>query len=724
MDPRITSAARLQHQKNYPAAEQIYRAVLATQPRNADAMLLLGLLLHETHRNDLAVEMLRRAAGIQRNRIDIRQTLARVLQFSGRIKEAADEAREVLRLQPMDAESHYAVALLLLQMGDAAGALPSARRASELAPRNAAILVTVSRIYSALKMAGEAMIAAERAIAVDPNHADAHIDRGQLLQNQGQLDKAIGAYQTGLKLSPQNRSALNNIGACLLLKGLAADSIPWFEKAAKVVPDSPLPPNNIGAAYKELGRIDDALQYYHRSIQLDPKYADAYCNVGGAYATIAEHGKAIDACREALRVNPSFAEVGSNLLFTTLSPGNWSKQQVFEEHRDWARRHESPLATEVLSASVESRPRGPMSRRLKIGYLSPDFREHSIRYFMEPIFVTHDRSRFEVFAYATGRRRDEVSDRLKDEVDQWHSVSELTDKQLAELIRSHGIDVLVDLAGHTAENRLLVFARKPAPVQVTYLGYPTTTGMSAVDYRLTDSIADPPGADEFYTEKLVRLPQAFFVYSDDPNKPLDSTLPADRNGIFTFGSFNSFTKINDETLDAWADILLAVPNSRLLMKARPVDNPSTRQKLLSFFSARGISSDRLDFRPWLSMPEHIQLLGTGVDLMLDTFPYNGHTTTCQALWMGVPVVTRSGDSFRSRVGHTIMQHMNLMELVAGSWQEYHDIAVGMAADLPKLRNLRSTLRQKMIASPLCDAAGFTRSLEQAFTEMVARRDQI
>jgi predicted O-linked N-acetylglucosamine transferase (SPINDLY family) len=716
MDPRITTAARLQHQKNYAAAEQIYRTVLASQPRNADAMLLLGLLLHETHRNKLSVEMLRRAAGIQRNRIDIRQTLARVLQFSGRIQEAVVEAREVLRLQPMDAESHYALAQLLLQLGDPAGALPSARRASELAPKSAAILVALSRIYSALKMSGEAMAAVERAIAAEPNFADAHIDRGQLLQNQGQLDRAITAYQTGLKYSPQNKSGLNNIGACLLLKGLAAESIPWFEKAAKLVPDSPLPPNNIGAAYKELGRIDDALMQYHRSIQLDPKYADGYCNIGGAYATIAEHEKAIAACREALAVNPAFAEVGSNLVYTTLSPSNWSKQQVFEEHLDWNRRHAAALANETPILS----PRQPNSR-LRIGYLSPDFREHSIRYFMEPIFVTHDRSNFEVFAYATGRRRDEVSDRLKSQVDQWHSVSELTDQQLADRIRAHGIDILVDLAGHTAENRLLVFARKPAPVQVTYLGYPTTTGMSAVDYRLTDSIADPPGADEFYTEKLVRLPHAFFVYSDDPTKPLDPVLPADRNGIFTFGSFNSFTKINDETLHAWAGILLAVPNSRLLMKARPVENPSTRQKLLSFFSTRGISSDRLDFRPWLTMPEHIQLLGTGVDLMLDTFPYNGHTTTCQALWMGVPVVTRSGDSFRSRVGHTIMHHLEMTALVAGSWQEYHEIAVGLATDLSKLRALRPMLRSKMIASPLCDAVSFTRSLEQAYSDMLVQR---
>jgi protein O-GlcNAc transferase len=716
MDPRINSAAKLQQQKNYPAAEQIYRAVIANQPRNPDALLLLGLLLHETNRNEPAIEMLRRAVSADSRRVVIRQTLARVLQFSGRFTEAVIEAREVVRLQPLDAESHYAVAQLLMQAGDPAGALPSARRASELNPRSAAVFVTLSRIHSALKFAPEAMAAVDRALAADPNYPDAHVDRGQLFQNQGQLDKAIVSYQTGLKFAPQNKSALNNLGACLLLKGLAAESIPWFEAAAKVVTDSPLPVNNIGAAYKELGRIDDALVQYQRAIQIDPGYADGYCNIGGAYATIAEHEKSIAACREALQINPAFAEVQSNLVYTTLSPSDWTRQRVFEEHLDWNRRHALPLASEILPPTDLQ-----LNRRMRIGYLSPDFREHSIRYFMEPIFIAHDRSRFEVFAYATGRRRDDVSDRLKSEVDQWHSVSELTDGQLADLIRSHRIDILVDLAGHTAENRLLVFARRPAPVQVTYLGYPTTTGMSTVDYRLTDSIADPTGADAFYTEKLVRLPHAFFVYSDDSTKPLEPSLPADRSGIFTFGSFNSFTKINDETLDAWAGILRDTPNSQLLIKARPVENPSTRKKLLAFFAQRGIGAERLDFRPWLTMPEHIALLGTGIDLMLDTFPYNGHTTTCQAIWMGVPVVTRSGDTFRSRVGHTIMQHLDLADLVADHWQDYHRIALEMAANRQRLRTLRQSLRQRMQASTLCDAAAFTRSLEEAYSSMWMQR---
>jgi protein O-GlcNAc transferase len=296
----------------------------------------------------------------------------------------------------------------------------------------------------------------------------------------------------------------------------------------------------------------------------------------------------------------------------------------------------------------------------------------------------------------------------------------LNDRQLADLIRSHQIDILVDLAGHTSDNRLLTFARKPAPVQVTYLGYPTTTGLTTIDYRLTDSIADPPGADEFYTEKLIRLPNGFFVYGDDPTKPLDPMLPADRTGVFTFGSFNSFTKINDPTLEAWANILRAVPNSRLLMKARPVENPSTRQKLLAFFKDRGITTDRLDLRPWVTMPEHIALLGSGIDLMLDTFPYNGHTTSCQCLWMGVPVVTRSGNTFRSRVGETILLHLDLSDFIARDFEEYQHIAIALATDLTRLRSLRPLLRERMIASPLCDARGFTRALEEAYQSMAMR----
>ena len=713
MDPRITSAARYHQQKNYPAAEQIYRRVLLTEPKNIDALLLLGLLLHETSRNEEAIETLRRALKIQPHRAEVRQTLVGPLMALGRLAEAIVEARELARLRPLVAETHQVAAKLLLQAKDAISALPYAKRAAELQPKSPDIFVTLGRVYQQMNLTSDALAAVDRALALVPNHADALIDKAVLRQSQGQLDEAIALYEAGLRVAPKNVAALNNLGSCFLIKTRSGDAIRCFEAAAELSPTNPKPRNNVGAVLKELGCIDQAIPHFERALQLDPMYADGYCNIGACYATIGEHKLAIAASREALRVQPDYAEVGSNLLLSTLSSTDISAEEVFAEHVAWDRAHAAGLRNQLPAVAIDANP----NRRIRIGYVSADFREHSVRYFIEPILAAHDRSQFEIVCYATGRRRDEVTDRLATLVDAWHFVAELTNQQLAELIRSHRIDILVDLAGHTSDHRLLTFARKPAPVQLTYLGYPTTTGLTAMDYRLTDSITDPPGSDRFYAEKLVRLPHAFFVYRDDPAAWFDPTLPVDRKGVFTFGSFNSFTKINDDTLDSWATILRGVPNSRLLMKARPLENPSTRQRVLGFFADHGVTADRLDLRAWVSLSEHTTMLGSAIDLMLDTFPYNGHTTSCQAIWRGVPVVTRSGDTFRSRVGECILRHLDLDDFVGRSKEEYEQKAIQIASDLPRLRELRPVLRDRMLRSPLCDALGFTRSLEQAYREI-------
>ena len=358
-------------------------------------------------------------------------------------------------------------------------------------------------------------------------------------------------------------------------------------------------------------------------------------------------------------------------------------------------------------------------RRLRIGYVSPDFREHSVRYFIEPIIADHDRSQVQVICYATGVHRDGTTDRLVKLADEWHDAAGLTDDQFADLIRLHRTDILVDLAGHTAENSLLVFARRPAPVQVTYLGYPTTTGMASIDYRLTDAVADPPGSDEFYTEELLRLPKAFFVYHADEKMPYEAALPADRNGFVTFGSFNNFGKIHPVLLDAWSEILAAVPNSRLVMKSKSLSNPSTQQTVRSAFSNRGISMDRVDMRSWVPLNEHHEML-SGLDLMLDSYPYNGHTTSCQSIWMGVPVLSWAGKTFRSRVGLSMMTQLDLLDFVTTSREQYVQKAIALAMDLRRLRDVRPGLRQRMAGSPLYDAPAFCRALEGVYREMFSK----
>jgi len=712
-DARLAHAARLHQSKNYPAAEQAYRFILSHQPNHADALLLFGNLLHETGRHEEAVQTLRRGIAVNHRALELRRAIVGPLVALGELPQALEQAREVVRLSPASAPAHLTVAQLMGRAGDYTGAEPHARRAVELAPDGAAGWLVLARSLVHMNRPGEAMSAFNRAVTIAPGFADAAVERAYLLQVHGRLEDAVAGYEQALRVSPANVAALNNAGTCYLMLARPAQGVPLFEAAARLEPTHAQPRNNVGVALKESGRIDDALPHLMAAMQLDPAYAAPASNIGAAYAAVADHARAIEAYRLAESIEPAFDAAGSNALLSLLSMDGVEPAAVRVAHVDWGRRHAEPLG---LSPPPIADP--APGRRLRLGYLSPDFREHSVRHFIEPVLATHDRSAVEVFCYAAGQRRDDVTARLARLADAWHDVAGAATAPTADLIRGHGIDVLVDLAGHTSDNRLLTFARRPAPVQVTWLGYPATTGLRAIGYRLTDAVADPPGADAFYTERLVRLPDAFFVYADDSTKPYDATLPADRNGHVTFGAFNSYSKVTPATLAAWAVTLAAVPNSRLLMKAKPLENPSTRAAIVAAFAAAGVTEDRLDLRTWVPLDEHVDLLGS-VDLMLDTFPYNGHTTTLQAMWMGAPTLTRHGTEFRGRVGLSIMTQLGLPEFAVDSAERYLLRAVELATDLTRLRELRPTWRDRLRASPLCDVGRFTRGLEAAYRGMWA-----
>jgi predicted O-linked N-acetylglucosamine transferase (SPINDLY family) len=536
------------------------------------------------------------------------------------------------------------------------------------------------------------------------------IDLALQLHQQGELTKAVEAYQAGLALEPNHLAALNNLGACYLTLGRVDDGIQLLEKAAKLNPTEPRMRNNIGTAFEDLGKFDEAIEQYKAAYAIDPTYAESLNNLGAVYGVSGKHDLAIASYREALRVRPDFPTAHSNLLMSMVQQSEIPEQQVFDEHLNWAAVH-----TKGLPQRGDF-PDSGQHRRLRIGYVSPDFREHSVRRFIEPVLAAHDRSQFEVFCYAVTAKQDAATSRLKSLVETWRFVPGLDDAQLADQIRADGIDILIDLAGHTSEHRLLAFARSPAPVRVTYLGYPATTGLASIQYRLTDSLTDPSGSESFCTEQLVRLPHAFFTYEFDPAAPYEPSLPADRNGYFTFGSFNNFAKINQPMLQSWADILMAVPGSRLILKAKPMGNQSTKDDIVNFFSSHGIDPSRLDLLAWVDSTEHQRLMSS-VDLALDPFPYHGHTTSCESVWMGVPFVTRAGNTFRSRVGVTILHHLDLIDFIADSEKQYVEKAIRFASDLTRLRKLRPILRDRMRASTLCDAAGFTRSLEHAYREM-------
>jgi protein O-GlcNAc transferase len=386
-------------------------------------------------------------------------------------------------------------------------------------------------------------------------------------------------------------------------------------------------------------------------------------------------------------------------------------QSVFEEHLRWAARHADPLTPVPPRRALDRAP----DRRLKIGYVSPYFRQHAISVFTEPVLAAHDHQHFEILCYSDLKHPDAVSQRFRAAADRWIDTAADSDAQLAERIAAEGVDILVDLTGHLEGSRLLAFARKPAPIQVTYIGYQNTTGMRAMDYRLTDDFADPPGmTDRYYSERLVRLPRAFFCYQPASEAPPVNRLPALDRGRITFGSFNKLAKVTGEVLSTWAQVLAAVPDSRLLILADP--STAAHERVQAVMAAHRVAGQRVEFVAKRPRREYLEL-HQQVDIALDAFPFNGHTTLCEALWMGVPVVMLAGQTYVSRFGGSALRNLNLEAWIAASTDEYVRTAVDWAGDLERLQSLRGGLRPRMLASPLLDAVGFTRNLEAVYRQL-------
>lgn len=594
-----------------------------------------------------------------------------------------------------------------------------------------------------------AIAAFRQAIGLNARLAEAHHQLGNALKSLGRHGEAMISLRTAALLAPASGAAWLNLGvACLELRRLE-EAAACFGNAVRLEPSRPEAWNVFGHGLLTLGRCEEAKRALEKALQLRPGYPAAHDNLGRLLKAQGRSAEALAHHRKALLGDPR-PQVHSNLLYSLHFPAGIPAEEIAAEHRRWAERHAVPLhpsaagsgAGPVLgrpegtrqSHPFGTRPSGSVPRaasadgprpgsdgRLRVGYVSPDLCRHAVAYFLEPVLAAHDRSGFEIVCYNDATAADEVTARLRSHASLWRDIAGQSDAQLAGRIRSDGIDILVDLAGHTARNRLLVFARRPAPVQVAWLGYPNTTGLEAIDYRLTDALSDPPGAgDALYTEKLVRLPGAFSCFGPQPESPPVAPPPALAAGCVTFGCFNHLAKLTPPAIDLWARLLRESPTSRLLLKSRGLIDPATAAAVRREFGRRGVEPGRIELNgEELSVAGHLALYGK-VDIALDTFPYNGATTTCEALWMGVPVVTLAGATHVSRVGASMLTHLGHPEWVAGSPESYLATCVALASDLPRLSLIRQGLREQMRLSPLCDGPGFTRQLEMAFKEMWRR----
>jgi protein O-GlcNAc transferase len=581
------------------------------------------------------------------------------------------------------------------------------RRALLIDPELSAASFNLGCTLDALAGPAQALPHFQKAATQCPDWWQARSNLGFALARVGRMAQAAEELGAAARLNPEDPGVRNNLGLALSSLGQGEAAHQSFQEAIRLDPGYPEAHNNLAILYERFGKTSEAIDSCLSALRLRSDYPEAHLNLANALKSQGRHDEALAHYREALRLKPDYLEAHSSLLLSLCYPAGLSPELVFAEHRAFGAAHRFPAAPHE-NAPEPGRP-------LRIGYLSADFRSHAVARFIEPVLRHHDRSRFQVVCYSNVSVPDETSKRLGDLAGRLVNIAGMPDQEAAELIRGDRIDILIDLSGHTADNRLALCARKPAPVQVSWLGYPHTTGLQSMDYRITDAVSDPPGASEkFHSEQLLRLPGSFSCFAPPEEAPPVGELPALSAGVLTFGSFNNPAKITPETVALWAGVLGRVPGSRMLIKGYSLADQGSRARLIGLFAANGISAERLELRGnTASYPEHLQLYGE-LDIALDCIPYNGTTTTCEALWMGVPVLTLAGDSHRSRVGATLLQCIGLPDLIASSPDDFQDRAAALTGDLTELARLRGALRAKMAASPLTDGAGFTKTLEAAY----------
>jgi predicted O-linked N-acetylglucosamine transferase (SPINDLY family) len=693
-------------------AEAIYRQILAQDPQDAEALHLLGVLMAQTGRPEEGLSLIEHAIAGSPYTAGYHNSRGQVLHVLGHLEAVIQAYRQAVNLNRADAQAHQNLGDALVESDKLDEAIAVYRRAITLVSDSPELHNNLAMAFEVQGNLEEAITYFERALAFKPESPDINYNLGNALQRNGNLPEAVMAYRRALALRPDFAEAHNNLGTALAEQENLSDAIACYERAIALNADYVQAYSNLGSALRQANRLTDAVTTLQHALTLNPRYADAYHNLAGALLTRGQVTEAIAAYQQALALKPK-ANTHSSLVFCMHYDPTITPKALFAETSRWHEQHVLPLTKAIAPHANTAQP----ARPLCMGYLSPDFHAHSVAYFVEALLAEHDRERFGVFCYANVKHPDAVTERFRGLADHWRDIAWLDDSTVAEQIRTDKIDILVDLAGHTRNNRLLLFARKPAPIQVTYLGYPDTTGLRTIDYRLTDALADPPGkTDAFHTEILVRLPRGFLCYQPPADTPMTQPLPALSAGHITFGSFNAAAKVNEHVIACWAMILKALPRSQLILKARPLADTGTRALWQAVFDKYGIGTERIQIYPWMPVAEHLQLYNK-VDIALDPFPYNGTTTTCEATWMGVPVVTLAGTMHAGRVGVSLLTHAGLPELIAENPEDYVKITVALASDVGRLKDLRQGLRERLQRCPLVDAAGFTRSLEVAYREM-------
>lgn len=668
----FTTSAKHYQAGLFPEAQQLLIAILEREPRHSDSLYLLGSIAAQSRDLDLAEQFLRQALAIDSRKTPYWILYGNVLQYKNQWDASAECYRAALALDPNCVDAYY----------------------------------NWGNTFEKQQRNREATECFETALRLLPGHIQARNNLANQYRNLGRLDEAAHHLELAHRQEPRSVPVILNLGNVYMAMNRYPDAIDRFDAAIRLMPELSVLYNNKGNALRNLTRIEESLAAYRQALALEPDRAEFHVNLGIGLQMQGRLAEALDAFRKAMALAPENAAAYGAGLFSLHYDHNLSPQDLCEAHREWARRYAPPTPRKPHANSRDA------ERRLRIGLVSPDFRQHPVAFFTLPLLEAHDEERYEILCYSAGSKSDAWTERMRTAADGWCDASGLSDLELAERMERDEIDIAVDLAGHTAGGRLLALARKPAPVALSWLGYFNTTGMETMDYLLVDPIVAPPEEQAPFIEKPLRLDGCYLAYTGPDYAPEVSPLPAATNGHITFGCCNTLSKVTDDVVKLWARLLHRVPLSRLILKNSILDDGHSRQLYWELFAREGIHRHRVDL---LGSSPHREMLAaySHIDIALDPFPYNGGTTTCEALWMGVPVITQAGNRFVSRVGATILTNAGFPAWVTHSPDQYIEQAAALAADPEALSRIRAGLRGAVQHSTLGDTTQFTRRWEHA-----------
>ncbi|HTW93459.1 MAG TPA: tetratricopeptide repeat protein [Tepidisphaeraceae bacterium] len=586
------------------------------------------------------------------------------------------------------------------------------RRVLHVSPRQPNALHLLGLIAEKTGRIEEAADFFRRAVAARADFVDARFDLGMALAKLGRTEEAIEAYRGLLGVKPDHLQALHNLANALANSGRNEEAKALYRRGLAQNPDFAPLHYNLAVTLEEEERLEEAIAHYRQAVALKKDFAAAQDNLGVALGGTHEIDQAMACYRRAMELEPANAKYHNNLIFMMNYHAGSTARDILEETRRWNARHAAPLRGLIEEHRNDRRA----DRPIRVGYVSSDFRQHACAHFLFPLLRHHDRERFEIFCYASAPRSDDFTRQFREMPLAWRDIAPMNDTDAASLIRRDTIDILVDLNLHSGNNRLTLFARKPAPVQVTWLGYPGTTGVETIDYRVSDPYLDGPASETDYSERTIYLPSTFWCYDPKSEEPAATEAARGRNGVLTFGCLNGMRKFNGALIGLWSKVLKEVSDARMLIR---VPAEATRQWMLEHFARNGIGAQRIEFVGGAARGEYLRTYHR-IDICLDTLPYNGHTTSFDALWMGVPVVTLVGDRVVGRAALSQLSNLGLSELAARTEEEFVKIAAGLARDGQRLEELHRTLRGRMERSPLMDGAAFARGMERIFSDIWAK----